>query len=53
MQELRESGIDVLVKKPWATQFCNFYETKQDLLDTWFLILRLDWKVTNSVMGGF
>jgi PAS domain S-box-containing protein len=34
MQELRESGIDVLGKIPWGTHFCNFYETKQDLLDT-------------------
>jgi len=34
MQELRESGIDILGKIPWGSHFCNFYETKQDLLDT-------------------
>src|SRR6267154_3462573 len=33
MPELRESGIDVLGKIPWGSHFCNFYETKQDLLD--------------------
>jgi PAS domain S-box-containing protein len=34
MPELRESGIDVLGKIPWGSHFCNFYETRQDLLDT-------------------
>jgi PAS domain S-box-containing protein len=34
MPELRKSGIDVLGDIPWATHFCNFYETKQDLIDT-------------------
>src|SRR5882724_169727 len=33
MPELRESGIDVLGKIPWGSHFCNFYDTKQDLLD--------------------
>src|ERR1700748_810669 len=33
MQELRESGIDILGKIPWGAHFCNFYDTKQDLLD--------------------
>src|ERR1700681_1636656 len=34
MTELIKSGIDVLGKIPWGSHFCNFYETKQDLLDT-------------------
>ncbi len=34
MPELRESGIEALGKIPWGSHFCNFYETKQDLLDT-------------------
>jgi PAS domain S-box-containing protein len=33
MPELRESGIDVLGKIPWGSHFCNFYDTKEDLLD--------------------
>jgi len=33
MQELRESGIDILGKIPWGSHFCHFYDTKQDLLD--------------------
>ncbi|HTE09327.1 MAG TPA: MEDS domain-containing protein, partial [Chitinophagaceae bacterium] len=33
MPELRLSGIDVLGKIPWGLHFCNFYETKQDLLE--------------------
>ncbi|HTD93312.1 MAG TPA: PAS domain S-box protein [Chitinophagaceae bacterium] len=33
MPELRASGIDVLGEIPWGSHFCNFYETKQDLLD--------------------
>ncbi len=34
MPELRKTGIDVLGDVPWGSHFCNFYETKQDLLDT-------------------
>ena len=34
MSELRKSGIDILGDIPWGSHFCNFYETKQDLLDT-------------------
>ena len=34
MSKIRESGIDVLGEISWGTHFCNFYETKQDLLDT-------------------
>jgi signal transduction histidine kinase len=31
--ELRKTGIDALGNMPWGTHFCNFYETKDDLLD--------------------
>jgi PAS domain S-box-containing protein len=34
MPALRKSGIDILGEIPWGSHFCNFYETKQDLLDT-------------------
>jgi signal transduction histidine kinase len=34
MSELRKTGIDVLGDVPWGSHFCNFYDTKQDLLDT-------------------
>ncbi len=30
---LRETGLDVIGAVPWGTHFCQFYETKQDLLD--------------------
>ncbi len=33
MSKLRKTGIDVLGDVPWGSHFCNFYETKQDLLD--------------------
>src|ERR1041384_3752048 len=33
IKELRKTGIDVLDDIPWGTHFCQFYETKQDLLD--------------------
>ena len=32
-EELRKTGIDVIGDVPWATHFCQFYQTKQDLLD--------------------
>ena len=32
--ELRNSGIDVLGAVPWGTHFCQFYKSKQDLIDT-------------------
>jgi len=31
--ELRNSGIDVIGDVPWGTHFCQFYKTKQDLID--------------------
>src|ERR1700739_4420613 len=33
MREFRESGIDVLGNIPWGSHFCQFYQTKDDLLD--------------------
>jgi len=32
--ELRNSGIDVIGGVPWGTHFCQFYKTKQDLINT-------------------
>jgi PAS domain S-box-containing protein len=32
-EKLRESGIEVLGSVPWGTHICQWYETKQDLLD--------------------
>jgi PAS domain S-box-containing protein len=32
-QELRKSGIEFLGDLPWGTHFCQFYETKKDLLE--------------------
>jgi PAS domain S-box-containing protein len=31
--ELRNSGIEVIGSVPWGTHFCQFYKTKQDLID--------------------
>jgi PAS domain S-box-containing protein len=31
--EIRNSGIDVIGSVPWGTHFCQFYKTKQDLID--------------------
>ena len=33
MEEHRKTGIDVIGDVPWGTHFCQFYQTKQDLLD--------------------
>src|SRR3989304_2742628 len=30
---IRESGIRMIGKVPWGTHFCQFYQTKKDLLD--------------------
>lgn len=30
--ELRHSGIDILGEIPWGSHFCNFFESKEDLL---------------------
>jgi len=32
-QAVRDTGIDVIGGAPWSTHFCQFYETKQDLVD--------------------
>ena len=31
--ELRDSGLNVIGSVPWGTHFCQFYKTKQDLID--------------------
>ena len=31
--QARDTGIDVIGPAPWGTHFCQFYTTKQDLLD--------------------
>src|ERR1700740_1785411 len=33
MPNSRKSGIDVLEGLPWGSHLCNFYSTKEDLLD--------------------
>jgi PAS domain S-box-containing protein len=30
---MRKSGIDIIGNVPWGTHFCQFYQTKQDLID--------------------
>ena len=32
-KSLRKSGIDIVGEVPWGTHFCQFYQTKQDLID--------------------
>jgi hypothetical protein len=32
-EELRKSGIEVLGDLPWGAHFCDFYETRDDLLE--------------------
>ena len=33
-EEIRKSGLAVIGDVPWGTHFCQFYQTKQDLIDT-------------------
>ncbi len=33
-EKLRKSGIDVIGPVPWGTHFCQFYNTRQDLVET-------------------
>ena len=32
-EKLRKSGIDIIGDVPWGTHFCQFYQTKRDLMD--------------------
>ncbi|MDQ1253156.1 MAG: hypothetical protein QG646_2304 [Euryarchaeota archaeon] len=32
-EKLRNSGIDIIEDVPWGTHFCQFYQTKEDLMD--------------------
>ena len=32
-EKLRNSGIDIIGDVPWGTHFCQFYQTKEDLVD--------------------
>ncbi len=31
-QEVRKTGVDIVGNVPWGTHFCQFYQTKEDLL---------------------
>jgi PAS domain S-box-containing protein len=33
IKEVRKTGIDIIGDVPWGTHFCQFYQTKEDLLD--------------------
>jgi PAS domain S-box-containing protein len=33
-ERLRQSGLEIIGDIPWGTHFCQFYSTKEDLLDT-------------------
>ncbi|WP_156157340.1 hypothetical protein [Methanosarcina siciliae] len=33
---IRNSGVDIIGDGPWGTLFCQFYRTKEDLLDRRF-----------------
>lgn len=32
-ETMRRSGIDIVGDVPWGAHFCQFYETRQDLID--------------------
>ena len=32
-ENMRHSGIDIIGNMPWGTHFCQFYQTKEDLID--------------------
>lgn len=34
VDQLRDIGIDIIGKAPWGTHFCQFYQTREDLIDT-------------------
>ena len=33
-EKIRKTGIDILGDAPWGTHFCQFYQTKEDLVET-------------------
>ncbi len=38
--DIRNSGIDTIGNVPWGTHFCQFYQTKEDLMDTFVPYLK-------------
>lgn len=32
-ENMRKTGIDISGDLPWDTHFCQFYQTKEDLMD--------------------
>ncbi len=32
-EKMRNSGIDIIGDLPWGAHFCQFYQTKEDLMD--------------------
>ena len=33
IERLRQSGINIIGNVPWGTHFCQFYRTREDLMD--------------------
>ena len=51
--ELRKSGIGIVGEMPWGTHFCQFYDTRHDLLTCSFPISRPAWRTMKPVYGLF
>jgi len=54
-EKLRNSGIDIIGDVPWGTHFCQFYQTKKDLMDIlvpYFKAGLEGWKIMNFASGS-
>jgi len=49
-KNLRSSGIDIIGDVPWGTHFCQFYQTKEDLMD--ILVPYFKAGLENQIAGG-
>ena len=45
---LRDSGLDLIGEVPWGAHFCQFYQTREDLLDILVPYFAPDWRTTSS-----
>jgi len=50
-KNLRTSGIDIIGDVPWGTHFCQFYQTKEDLMNILVPYFKAGLEITSFACG--
>jgi hypothetical protein len=51
-KNMRKSGIGIIGDIPWGTHFCQFFQTKEDLVDMLVPYFKTGLEITNFAYGS-